>query len=282
MNTVRKTLLLILIFAVLSCTATAKRETSVLDRPETEKPEGMVLIPAGEFMVGSPSGEGDDDERPQHKVSVDAFYMDKHEVAVGEYKKFLQATGHQHLPARVAGHNVDDDCPVVGVSWEDATAYAEWSGKRLPTEAEWEYACRAGTTTAYNVGDTISRDDANYYGTDGKDRWDLGAAPAGNFPPNAWGLYDMHGNVWEWCSDWYDKDYYGKSPSSNPTGPAGGTYRAVRGGSWGSRPFNIRSANRGHNRVPTLKNNSLGFRCARDIPAKPSVPLPEPGDSRTD
>lgn len=220
-----------------------------------EIPEGMVLIPAGEFLMGSPPGIGDADEHPQRKVTVQAFYMDAHEVTNAEYKQFLDATGYN------GGNDADEnylkhwengtyppnqgDHPVIRVSYENAQAYAAWAGKRLPTEEEWEYACRAGTTTLYSFGDTVSHDDANYFGVEGKDEWKT-TAPVGRFAPNAWGLFDMHGNVWEWCATWFDPDHY---------------YRVIRGGSWYGDPGNIRSAFRTYY-PPSYTGGDLGFRCA--------------------
>ncbi len=224
-----------------------------------QAPEGMVLIPAGEFMMGSLSGEGHDHEHPQHRVYVDAFYMDRYEVTVGQYKRFLSATGHRSLPDWVSEYSRTADCPVVGVSWDDAVAYARWAGKRLPTEAEWEYACRAGSATKYSFGNDEGRlgEYAWYYSNSGRK-----THPVGQKKQNAWGLYDMHGNVWEWCSDWYDKDYYSNSPSRNPKGPTNGQYRVLRGGSWNNNANNARAANRNNN-TPTNTNNNNGFRCAR-------------------
>jgi sulfatase modifying factor 1 len=226
-------------------------------------PEGMVLIQAGEFMMGSEPGEGSDDEHPPHKVYVDAFYMDKYEVTVGQYKAFMNATGHRALPDWASKYSPTDNHPVVGVSWDDARAYARWVGKRLPTEAEWEKACRAGTISQYNTGTSINHDDANYSGTGGKGKW-TDIAPVGSFAPNSWGLYDMAGNVWEWCSDWYDKDYYSSSPSNNPRGPANGQYRVSRGGSWIGGTDYLRSAYRGSH-APTHTSDIIGFRCSHDL-----------------
>jgi len=221
----------------------------------------MVLIPAGSFMAGSPEGEGFGNEQPQHRVTLDAFYMDKYEVTVERYDMFLRATGHNSPPQWISEYSPGNGHPIVGVSWEDAAAYAEWAGKRLPTEAEWEYACRAMTTTEYNVGDGITHDDSNYSLREGKDRWDKGTAPVGSFAPNAWGLCDMHGNVWEWCLDWYDRNFYRQCPPDNPKCVTDGLERVVRGGSWKNSEYALRSANRGFYR-PADVYNHVGFRCA--------------------
>ena len=222
----------------------------------------MVLIPAGDFLMGSPEGEGQDDERPQHKVFVDAFYMDKHGVTKAQYKRFMDATGH-----RTPGYWDDEryqqpDGPVVGISWDDAKAYCEWAGKRLPTEAEWEKAARGGLVgKKYPWGDSITHDDANYSDTGGKDTWS-GTSPVGSFAPNGYGLYDMVGNLWEWCADWYDSGYYARSPEKNPAGPdwePSGSNRVIRGGSWEGNPGVLRAAFRGKN-GPGGASDGFGFR----------------------
>ncbi|MCH8292693.1 formylglycine-generating enzyme family protein [Candidatus Poribacteria bacterium] len=186
--------------------------------PQPTVPKDMVRIPAGEFQMGS--NDADSDEKPVHTVYVDAFFMDTHEVTVGQYKRFISATGHRALPDWVSKYSPTDRHPVVGISWHDAMAYAQWAGKRLPTEAEWEYAARGGLAgKEYPWGDTLTHDNANYPGTGGRDQWKY-TAPVGSFPANGYGLYDMAGNVWEWCLDEYDKDFYANSESRNPV--AGG------------------------------------------------------------
>jgi len=212
-------------------------------------PEGMVWITGGTFWMGSPEGEGSDDEKPRHQVTVDGFYMDKTEVTQAEYE-------------RVMGNNPSifkgcPYCPVENVSWHDAKAYCDKVGKRLPTEAEWEYAARAGTTTPYYWGNG-SPDVYAWY----KDNSGEKTQPVGQKKPNAWGLYDMSGNVWEWCSDWYGEKYYAESPGQNPQGPTGGQYRVLRGGSWDLYPEFLRSANR-YRFEPVFRNLNFGFRCVR-------------------
>jgi formylglycine-generating enzyme required for sulfatase activity len=213
----------------------------------------MRLIPAGKFSMGS--NDGDSDEKPVHTVYVDAFYMDVYEVTVGQYKKFIQATGHRAPNwSDVSKYSPTDNHPIIYVSWDDAQAYCKWAGKRLPTEAEWEKATRGGLVgKRYPWGDEIDSTKANYDGKVGK------TTPVGTYPENGYGLHDMAGNVWEWCSDWYDANYYSSSPRNNPPGAPSGQYRVCRGGSWVVNPSDIRAANRG--RVnPSGSGISLGFR----------------------
>ena len=199
----------------------------------------MALIPAGEFQMGS--NDGRDIEKPVHTVYVDAFYMDVYEVTNAQYRKFVQATGHREPigwgyvdgkwkdgfePWKDSRFNGDNQ-PIVCVSWDDAVAYCAWAGKRLPTEAEWERAARGGLAgKRYPWGDSIDKSQANYNRNVGK------PTPVGRYEPNRYGLYDMVGNAWEWCADWYGSDYYKNSPKRNPTGPNSGSWRVLRGGSW--------------------------------------------------
>jgi len=227
-------------------------------------PEGMVLIPAGEFSMGDHHDVGDSDEKPVHTVYADAFYMDAYEVTNAQYEQFMDATGHK---APTYWNDPDfnqPNYPVVGVSWHDAVAYAEWVGKRLPTEAEWEKAARGGLVgNMYPNGNSITHDDANYWEKGGRDIWTY-TSPVGSFPPNGYGLYDMAGNVYDWCSDWYGSNYYSVSPPNNPKGPDTGTLRVLRGGSWSYITFYLRCAYR-HCNGPTTTDSYVGFRCAQDL-----------------
>ncbi len=222
----------------------------------------MVLIPAGTFEMGDHFGDGEGDEQPVHRVELDAFYMDVCEVTVGQFREFVNQSGYKYGGnwANVAKYSPGNDYPMIYVTWSDATAYAKWVGKRLPTEAEWEYAARGGLAgKRYPWGDEISHDDANYSGTGGKDKW-VYTAPVGSFAANGYGLYDMAGNVYEWCLDRFGSDYYSKSPTKNPPGADIGLTRVLRGGNWAYDSFTLRVANR-NNAPPNNWSYPYGFRC---------------------
>ncbi|HGE70908.1 TPA: hypothetical protein ENX78_08745 [Candidatus Poribacteria bacterium] len=248
-------------------------------KPSGESP--MVLIPAGEFEMGIDRSEipelvnwakGYDqsamaswfeDETPRHKVYLDAYYIDVYEVTNEMYAKFLKATNHKPPKYWDDPRYNDPQQPVVGVTWEDAKAYCDWAGKRLPTEAEWEKAARGGLIgKRFPWGDDASHDYANYAGTVGTDIWGY-SAPVGKFAPNGYGLYDMAGNVFEWCADWYEKDYYSKSPTKNPTGPSSGKTRVVRGGGYGYTANFLRVSDRFGSYFPSNAYPFVGFRCAK-------------------
>ena len=266
----------------------------------------LVLIPAGSFVMGD--NDGLDDEKPVHAVTITPpFYLGKYEVTVEQFRRFVEATGYATDAEKGTGFqgafgwNRDtmefqmnaehswrstgfaqlDTHPVVNVSWNDAMEFCKWlsrkEGKtyRLPTEAEWEYACRAGTTTPYSHGDdpegivnggnvadaafaaqfpelesAIKASDGYAY-----------TSPAGSLSPNPFGLYDMHGNVWEWCADWFDVEYYANSPTNDPGGPATGEERVYRGGGWFNCARGFRSASRSGD-LPENRHLTLGFRVA--------------------
>jgi len=227
-------------------TAQATAHFRSVEKPKV--PSGMVSIPAGCFMMGST--DGDYDEKPVHQVCLDAFSMDKYDVTQGAYRA---ATGKN--PSYFS--NCGDNCPVEQVNWNEARSYCEGQGKRLPTEAEWEYAARAGTTTRYYWGNDTS--EAGRYAWYSSNSGNT-THPVGQKEPNAWGLYDMVGNVWQWTADWYAKDYYGSSPERNPKGPGSGSLRVFRGGSWRSAPAGLRSARRDYG-TPVYRRDLLGLRC---------------------
>ena len=245
----------------------------------------MMYINAGEFQMGSEEGHAD--ERPIHAVYLDAFYMDKYEVTNAQYKEFVDANPQwrkEQIPreyhdgyylAHWNGNEFPigkDNYPVVYVSWYAAMAYAKWAKKRLPTEAEWEKAARGGLIDQiYPWGNEIDPTKANYY-----DATDKELTPVGTYPANGYGLYDMAGNVREWCLDSYKADYYESSPKQNPV--SGGeaieelaknfinlkTDRVLRGGSWLNSQHSSRVTNRSK-RSPTDTNPNEGFRCVKLI-----------------
>ncbi|MDR3342028.1 MAG: SUMF1/EgtB/PvdO family nonheme iron enzyme [Treponema sp.] len=264
---------------------------AVVQRPV---PDGFVRINGGTFTMGSPANEAGrfGDEGPQHQVTVSGFYMGKYEVSQKEYQDVMGTN-----PSAFKGANL----PVEMVSWFDAVEYCNkrsikegltpaytisgsgdsrsvtWNrntnGYRLPTEAEWEYACRAGTTTAYNSGAAAESlaGKANVMDLTAKEQYPDGAivnirdgyvntAPVGSFAANVWGLYDMHGNVWEWCWDWYGN--YGSGSQTDPMGASSGSGRVLRGGSWPNDGQYLRSACRGYNTASNRYHN-LGFRLLR-------------------
>ena len=224
----------------------------------------MVLIPAGEFQMGS--DEGEDDEKPVHTVYVDAFYMDIYEVTNVQYQKFLDATGRgkrDHWSLELPGFGQPNQ-PAIGVAWGSAVKYCEWAGKRLPTEAEWEKAVRGGLEgKKYPWGDDPPNETkTNYNNNVGH------PTPVGSYPPNGYGLYDMEGNVEEWCYDWYRPDYYQNSPKRSPKGPSSGFHsrRVVRGGSWYEIANWFRCAHRqGFAQKPSRNVYNFGFRCVQSV-----------------
>jgi formylglycine-generating enzyme required for sulfatase activity len=267
----------------------------------------LNLIPAGEFVMGSSDSDKDarDDEKPQHRVRItQPFYLGVHPITRGQFRRFVEATRYQTEAAKdgkggygwdeedlewvrdpkltwqTPGIDQTDDHPVVRVSWNDASAFCDWLSQqegqkyRLPTEAEWEYACRAGTTKRFSFGDRArALDQYAWYSNnsilqeqqvgEGIILMPGGTHPVGEKKSNAFGLNDMHGNVWEWCSDWYDEDYYEQSPAADPRGPGRAAYRVFRGGSWEDVAEDARSACREW-RIPEVRGNTLGFRLARD------------------
>lgn len=244
-------------------------------------------IPGGTFTMGSNTSDAESDETP-HTVTVGSFEMMQHEVTVAEFKAFIAATGYQTDADKRTGDygsriwtgttwekkdNVnwtcdvkgnprpasEDNHPVIHVSWNDAVAYANWLSEqtgrtwRLPTEAEWEYAAKGGETYTYAGSNDINA--VAWY-------WDNASKtthPVGQKKPNGYGLYDMTGNVWEWCSDWYSSDYYKSSPNDNPKGPATGSYRIIRGGAWSNNAVYCRASAR-LNSGPSNRSHDIGFR----------------------
>ena len=252
--------------------------------------DSMAMIPAGEFDMGSNDIESSIDEKPIHSVYIDAFYMDKHPVTNAQYREFVDANPQWRIHRWLNNYNFrkyrdsdylknwfrgsyptgKDDHPVIWVSWYAAMAYAQWVGKRLPTEAEWEKAARGGLSgQIYPWGNIIDKRWANF------DKRVAETTPIGKYPPNGYGLHDMAGNVSEWCLDEWDKNFYKFSESHNPV--SGGsiesiienvtkskTSRVVRGGSWYSSEQEARVSNRDC-LVPWKTKSLIGFRCVRSV-----------------
>jgi formylglycine-generating enzyme required for sulfatase activity len=234
----------------------------------------FVYIPPGNFLMGSPGDEkGRDRDETQHQVILTkGFYIQTTEVTQGQWKAVM---GNNPSYFKACG----DDCPVEGVSWNDVRKFIRKLNQeegidmyRLPSEAEWEYACRAGTRTRFSWGDDVDCDTMMYendvgsvenHCADSNRRRGLHAdstVPVKSYQANAWGLFDMHGNVWEWCQDCYGT--YSSGPVTDPTGPSGSSFRVYRGGSWVSYARYCRAASRSYD-VPDSKGNALGFRLAR-------------------
>ena len=267
----------------------------------------MVRIPGGTFEMGDTRNEGEEDEKPTHKVTLSSFFMGKYEVTVQQFSEFVAATNYETDAEKYGGSNIwngngwdkkagidwrkdasgkkiaDKKHPVVHVSHNDAVEFCKWLSKleggtyRLPTEAEWEYAAGGGQRHfRYAWGDKLPKEKVENLSDEVAAKafnwtkneknvylnYDDGYAytsPVGVFSANLFGLYDMTGNVSEWCSDWYDKTYYTGSPSTNPLGASSGTYCVLRGGSWSTDPQYCRVAFR-NNRIPSNRNNNVGFR----------------------
>ena len=239
-------------------------------------PEGMVYVSAGEFIMGSDPDvdplTDELDELPQHEVFLDAYFIDKREVSNADYTKFVEATGHRNSIFWDNPKFNHPDQPVVGVTWGDAVAYAEWVGKRLPTEAEWEKAARGTDARIWPWGNEFDPTKCNF---DDEGKFDghldgfAMAAPVDSFEQGAspYGALNMAGNVAEWVADWFDTDYYAVSPAVNPKGPAtsGMGKKSWRGASWFAGSDQMRCAFREYDDI-VASGQILGFRCAKDAP----------------
>ncbi|MBI1913462.1 MAG: SUMF1/EgtB/PvdO family nonheme iron enzyme [Planctomycetes bacterium] len=252
----------------------------------------FVLIPAGTFLMGSPEDEQDrgEDEDPQHEVEITRpFYMGVYQVTQDEYHRLMGQNPSWFARSGSGADKVKKlntrQHPVESVSWDDAVAFCrklseqpeeKKNGRvyRLPTEAEWEYACRGGanSSTPFAFGNSISSTQANFDGNypykATKGPYLERTTPVGSYQPNAFGLFDMHGNVWEWCADWFDENYYNQSPRQDPQGPQNGTLRVLRGGSWYFAGHSCRSACRGGD-APVSRNDYVGFRVVCVAPRTP-------------
>ncbi len=241
-------------------------------------PVEMVTIPAGTFIRGSAPGQGRLDEQPRAKIFVDAFAIDKYEVSNTRYLVFVQETLHKP-PFNVYGEGPlsseegIDDLPIVQVTWHDAVDYCFWTGKRLPTEAEWEKAARGTDTRQYPWGDEPPNTKRARFDGEWQDKNTLlpvKSLPEGQSPS---GVYQLAGNVREWVQDWYNVEYYSKAPDQNPVGPETGILKVIRGGSWRSFDSDLRVASRGKGGF-ALKTHGIGFRCARDEDTNNKVSIP--------
>lgn len=280
---------LAVIFSFATAVLLAGQRSAWSDQPKTiTNSIGMTLtlVPAGRFIMGSPRGESErDDKEERHEVSITkSFYLGVHEVTQAQYSEVM---GDNKSTFK------EEDNPVENVEWIKARAFCERlsaraaekkAGRtyRLPTEAEWEYACRAGTTTAFHFGDSLSSAQANFNGNYPAGRGSKGKylrkpTKTGSYEPNAFGLYDMHGNVAEWCADWYDPDYYLDSPEDDPLGPPLGVvptnftnngkqnfFVAVRGGCWVDDGRACRSAYR-YRAMPNTRYQLIGFRVVCEV-----------------
>jgi len=290
--------LLFLVFTLYTApyTATATILNPAGPEPKYTNSIGMtfVYIKPGIFIMGSPPNEpGRDSDETQHKVMLSrGFYMGETEVTVGQWRTFSKDTGYKteaetgggtHFwkgmwvkKAGIYWENPDlvqsENHPVTCVSWNDVQEFIRWFNRkegtgryRLPTEAEWEYAARAGTSTPFNTGKCLSTDQANYDGSSplsdcSKGSYRETTVRTGTFAPNALGLYDMHGNVWEWCQDWYGT--YPPGSVTDPAGPSSGSKRVIRSGSWYFFERRCRSADR-FGITPNRRSNNVGFRLCR-------------------
>lgn len=232
----------------------------------------MVVIPSGQYFRGN--NQGNRDESPKHQVFLNTFSIDTHPVTNEQFILFLEYMGGEkdqnyHDLIRLKDSRINraagklsiepgyDKHPVVGVTWYGASGYAKWIGKRLPTEAEWEIAASGNSSSLFPTGDSIEKNQANFFSSD--------TMAVKSYPPNSYGLYDMVGNVYEWCQDWYSYNYYETSAiePNNPKGPQQGVYRVLRGGCWKSLKEDLRCSHR-HRNNPGTVNGTYGFRCASD------------------
>jgi serine/threonine-protein kinase len=224
----------------------------------------MMYVPAGSFTMGSDAYE--DDEKPAHLVTLDAFWIDKFEVTNAMYALCVKAA---RCPAPsdkssssksiYYGNPQFENFPVIYVSWENANVYCKWAGRQLPSEAQWEKAARGSDGRVYPWGNVPPDKGRLNYANIVDDTTEVGKYPSG---ASVYGALDMAGNVMEWVSDWFEAKYYSVSPKLNPTGPASGKYHILRGGAWNNDEFFVRTSYRAIWDVPELANNTTGFRCA--------------------
>ena len=249
-----------------------------LDHTPAGTVDTMLVVNAGDFLMGT--NQGFDPEGPAHVVYLSAFYIDKYEVTNAQFRAYARAAGASLPPETGNPLFSNDRQPVVGVTWAEADAYCRWRSGRLPTEAQWEKAARGTNGRTYPWGEEAPGGEyaiMDLGGRCGRTNWAnpsagpvpgefchtmaVGSRPRGASP---YGLLDMAGNAWEWCSDWYDDTYYGRSPREDPSGPASGTFRVVRGSSWHHLPHYLKTSAR-FRFYPDQRGNFIGFRCVRDV-----------------
>lgn len=244
-----------------------KAQAALTRAPLNPEYDAMVLVPEGSFPMGN--AQGQNSEKPVRSIYLNAYWIDQYEVPMAQFYAFIAATGHRE--PRLAGYlalaSVDLSTflepakPVVGVSWEDAKAYCQWKGKRLPTEAEWEKAAKGQGARLWPWGD---KPDPQLANLDGAVDHFQGTAPVDSFPSgrSPYGLYNMTGNVMEWVSDWYGERYYAVMPPQNPQGPSIGDEKVIRGGSWHDSLRYAQTSSR-FKMFPEYRDATIGFRCAR-------------------
>jgi len=236
-----------------------KPDSSTASKMKITEPE-LSKIPGGEYLMGDAAGDGDSDEIPVHKVILDEFYISKNEVTFEEFDRFCEMTGRKIPDDSGWGRG---KMPVINVTWGEAVAYCVWLSEktgrkyRLPTEAEWEKAARGGLAGKYPFVGVPGAEKANYANIISK------PSVVRSYPPTGYGLFDMAGNVWEWCYDWYGERFYTAAPQYNPKGPQSGKYRVLRGGGWGSSTLRLRCADRGQGNYDGL-SEYIGFRVVRE------------------
>lgn len=225
--------------------------------------QDMISIPGGSYLMGS--NDGEDDERPIHNVLLEPFLLCKYEVSM---KQWYDVMGTKPWAGQKYIRDCDE-CPVVNVDWYEVRDFLRELNRhsaekfRLPTEAEWEYACRANSTSRFSHGSSrIRLSNYAWFYDNAFKKNNMHAHPVGTRKPNKWGLYDMMGNVYEWCSDWYSRNYYNKSPVQTPQGPAYGSQKVVRGGDWARTDYFLRVASRRYY-SPHYKDVNVGFRLAK-------------------
>jgi len=261
-----KTAFCIMVFILIltGCNSKPKNKPTDYNTSKNKPVIEFVDIPGGTFTMGSPVAEhGRKDDEKQHEVTLSPFKMSKYCITWEQYELFCEATGKD----KPWWWSVKNNFPVSMVNWYDAKAFAEWMGCRLPTEAEWEYAARANTTTPFYTGNCLSSDQANFDGSEPyfnciKSEKRGKPLPVGRFAPNAFGLYDMHGNIWQWTNDWYGA--YNIDEKMNPQGPVKGTRKVYRGGGFIEPAWKCRSAYRGNN-YQGARGTGISFRIVKNI-----------------